>query len=277
MAWSVSFYPQIWINFKRKSVVGLNFDYVALNITGFVSYSMFNVCLYFFKYAQDQYEHKYPHSNVPVETNDVVFALHAVFATLIVIFQIIFYDRGDQRVSLVSTVILTLIWIAYIALAFIVALTNWITLLTYLYVFSYVKLGITIIKYIPQAWYNYQRKSTIGWSIENIILDFTGGALSMIQMFMLAYNYDDWITLFTNFTKFGLGAISIFFDIIFMVQHYILYRHGGRSEIARLFEDDNQSGSYQGSRSDLEHSSQGIDNPIKPQAINGTDYATFGS
>lgn len=30
-----------------------------------------------------------------------------------------------------------------------------------------------------QAWLNYQRKSTIGWSIENVFLDFSGGVLSL--------------------------------------------------------------------------------------------------
>lgn len=29
LAWSVSFYPQVWLNWKRKSVVGLSFDYEA--------------------------------------------------------------------------------------------------------------------------------------------------------------------------------------------------------------------------------------------------------
>lgn len=36
---------------------------------------------------------------------------------------------------------------------------------------------------------NYQRKSTVGWSIGNILLDFTGGMLSMLQMIVNAYNY----------------------------------------------------------------------------------------
>lgn len=40
-----------------------------------------------------------------------------------------------------------------------------------------------------QAWYNYRRKSTIGWSIGNILLDFTGGSLSLLQMFLDAYNH----------------------------------------------------------------------------------------
>lgn len=40
-----------------------------------------------------------------------------------------------------------------------------------------------------QALMNYQRKSTVGWSIGNVLLDFTGGTLSMGQMLINAYNY----------------------------------------------------------------------------------------
>lgn len=39
---------------------------------------------------------------------------------------------------------------------------------------------------------NYKRKSTIGWSIGNVLLDFTGGILSMLQMLLNAYNYGNW-------------------------------------------------------------------------------------
>lgn len=47
VAWSISFYPQIYTNFQRKSVVGLNFDFISLNVVGFVLYAIFNVGLYF--------------------------------------------------------------------------------------------------------------------------------------------------------------------------------------------------------------------------------------
>lgn len=72
---------------------------------------------------------------------------------------------------------------------------------------------------------NYRRKSTVGWSIGNILLDFTGGILSMAQMILNAYNFDDWNSLFGDPTKFGLGLFSVLFDILFMVQHYVLYRY----------------------------------------------------
>ena len=75
---------------------------------------------------------------------------------------------------------------------------------------------------------NYKRKSTEGWSIGNILLDFTGGILSVLQMFFLSINYNDWSSIFGSPTKFGLGLFSVLFDILFIVQHYVLYRKNDR-------------------------------------------------
>ena len=71
----------------------------------------------------------------------------------------------------------------------VVTLASVINWLKFLYLCSYVKLFITFIKYFPQALMNYRRKSTLGWSIGNILLDFTGGSLSLLQTFLLAYNH----------------------------------------------------------------------------------------
>ena len=49
VAWTLSFYPQIYENWRRKSVVGLNFDFLALNLVGFSIYSIYNVGLYWVK------------------------------------------------------------------------------------------------------------------------------------------------------------------------------------------------------------------------------------
>lgn len=35
---------------------------------------------------------------------------------------------------------------------------------------------------------NFRRKSTEGWSIGNVFLDFTGGSFSLLQMFLQSYN-----------------------------------------------------------------------------------------
>ncbi|CAF3404079.1 unnamed protein product [Rotaria sp. Silwood1] len=70
LAWSISFYPQIILNFRRRSVIGLNFDFLALNILGHSCYSVFNVVLYTSSKVQQEYYAKHPHGVLPVLLND---------------------------------------------------------------------------------------------------------------------------------------------------------------------------------------------------------------
>lgn len=64
VAWSISFYPQIIVNFQRKSVTGLNFDYLALNILGFILYGIFNVGLYSIPEIQVCFVHRFMQPNI---------------------------------------------------------------------------------------------------------------------------------------------------------------------------------------------------------------------
>lgn len=224
LAWSVSFYPQAYENWRRRSVVGLNFDFIVLNLTGFVAYSVFNVGLFWVPYIQEEFLKKDPNGVIPVDANDVFFSLHAVVLTLIYICQCVIYERGGQKVSKVAIGLLVFAW-SFAFVSLFVAVAHIITWLEYLYYFSYIKLGVTLVKYIPQAYMNYSRKSTEGWSIGGILLDFTGGSCSLIQMFLEAFNNDKWKFIFGDPTKFGLGIFSIFFDIVFIIQHYCLYRN----------------------------------------------------
>jgi hypothetical protein len=67
---------------------------------------------------------------------------------------------------------------------------------------------------------------TIGWSIGQILLDLTGGLLSFAQMFLDAINTNDWSSFKGgNMPKLGLSCLTIIFDLIFIIQHYILYRN----------------------------------------------------
>lgn len=98
-----------------------------------------------------------------------------------------------------------------------------------IYALGYVKLITVVLKYIPQAWVNFKRKSTDGWSIYPMLLDFAGGWLSMAQLILDSSLQNDWSGITGNPVKFGLGNITIVFDVIFFVQHYILYRHPAKS------------------------------------------------
>jgi cystinosin len=95
---------------------------------------------------------------------------------------------------------------------------------------------------------NHQRKSTDGWSIWNIILDFTGGLLSDLQLIFDCKDLHDFSAITGNFAKFGLGSISIVFDVIFMFQHYVLYAESETTdEQQSLLSEDERQANQQGS------------------------------
>jgi len=235
VAWSISFYPQIYENWKRKSVIGLSFDFLSLNVVGFGLYSLFNVGLYWIPSIQNEYFSRHPTGVNPVQLNDVIFSLHAVFACVVTIFQCFVYEHGSQAVSRICKFIFVGIFL-FLVISLIVSLAGVLKYLDFLYFCSYVKLFITLIKYVPQAYLNFRRKSTFGWSIGNILLDFTGGFLSIGQMFVISYNENDWGSVFGDPTKFGLGLFSVLFDIVFILQHYVFYR--GNSPAEELIGDD---------------------------------------
>jgi cystinosin len=86
---------------------------------------------------------------------------------------------------------------------------------------------------------NYYRRSTVGFSIAQMMLDFTGGLLSNAQLFIDSYLQDDWSGVWGNPVKFLLANLSIFFDVIFFCQHFWWYR-GAREEA------DGQNGHVEG-------------------------------
>lgn len=84
-----------------------------------------------------------------------------------------------------------------------------------------------------QVWLNYKRQSTLGWNINQVLLDFSGGVFSVFQLCMEAFIKADLSAITGDPVKFGLGLVSVIFDIIFMIQHYSLYRDNN----AKLIEE----------------------------------------
>lgn len=91
-AWSLSFYFQVILNYQRKSVVGLNFDFLTLNILGFACYSVYNLAMLFSNQIREEYYTRNAYTRVPVEYNDLFFALHATLITLVTIVQCFIYE-----------------------------------------------------------------------------------------------------------------------------------------------------------------------------------------
>ncbi|KAJ0798592.1 putative lysosomal cystine transporter [Helianthus annuus] len=76
---------------------------------------------------------------------------------------------------------------------------------------------------IYDAIMNFKRKSTTGFSIGNILLDLLGGLTNYGQMAVQSFDQHSSVNFFGNIGKTLLSLVSIFFDVLFIVQHYLLY------------------------------------------------------
>lgn len=98
------------------------------------------------------------------------------------------------------------------------------TWISYVYVLSVVKLGISVIKWWPQLLLNCRRKSTTGWNVYFVLLDFCGGALSVAQLVLDSAAKGNLASgVAGGFPKISLGVISMVFDCVFLLQHFVLY------------------------------------------------------
>ena len=168
-----------------------------------------------------------------VEPNDVAFGVHAVVATVICLYQFhLFQGAGVTPMTSTHSYLISIFWVLLTynlvlilssALPFYAPLSTSTSTYSFIDFLGYSKAAISFIKYTPQAYLNYQRKSTVGWSIVNILLDFTGGALSFSQQCIDAWNRDDGDVIWGNVPKLLLAWESMAFDVLFMVQHYVLY------------------------------------------------------
>lgn len=229
LAWSVSFYPQVVQNYKRKSTVGLSTDFTVINHFGYICYTCYTSSLYWSSGIHDEYRKRYgPDAKNTVQSNDVAFAIHALILSFIWVAQIYRYD-GFKTQPLSKPFQIFLLAMFSICISFALAILLGIgdyAWLDVMYLLSGVKILITISKYVPQVLLNYQRKSTEGWSPWNVTLDISGGGLSLLQLILDSIDLKDWGGVTGNLAKLGLSLVTIFFDIIFLTQHYILYpRH----------------------------------------------------
>ena len=228
IAWSISFYGQVIENYRRGKVKGLNFDFEIYNFVGFSSYLIYTIRGYIDENL----------GTGKVQPEDIGFAGHALLLTIITICQYFYYrdsEDKEQKVNLFTINILSvMIWGAFL-LILLESILNYYDphvkkgakyVFNSLIYLGWCKVIISLIKYIPQVYSNYKRKSTIGWNIHNILLDFTGGILSFIQNIIDYENFSlnrEGESGTLNIAKFAISFVAIFFDIVFMTQHYCLY------------------------------------------------------
>lgn len=223
LAWSISFYPQLILNWRRKSTAGMSIGFQWYNLLGFMLYLVYT-------------------SFVPDATvQDQIFAAHALVITAFQLIQVPLYGKtklGDfpQLHGRIVGALLVALDVCLIA-----NVTHLMSMITLLYACGYLKTSISLVKYTPQLYLNYQRKSTAGFAMAMVFLDLTGGTLSICQQFVTCM-YDPsnssmragwtWEPFSGNKPKMLLGMIAIAYDLAFLYQHFVLYPPASLDDIA---------------------------------------------
>lgn len=147
-------------------------DKILYDFIGFSCLSTYCIAMYYVDSVRKEYRDHYNGNNPKVTLNDVCFAVHALLFTFVQIGQIAYYNGMKQlpsKLCLISTSTTLLVIIFYLLLALYVNSTIFI-MLYWLNFLSYIKISITMVKYIPQVLLNYSRKSTVGWSINACVV-----------------------------------------------------------------------------------------------------------
>ncbi|GHJ87438.1 hypothetical protein NliqN6_3840 [Naganishia liquefaciens] len=264
LAWSISFYPQVILNYKRKTVSGLSQDFSILNPLGFACYASYTLLLTYSPALRSQYAHRNAGHTPQISPADIGFSLHAFFLSSLVLVQTYWYSRpawarggrsaralkyqrlADEMMGVDTigpdvdawsgkakpgrrerTTAWTWASLLGISLALLGGLAavlfykwEW---LDFVYLISYVKLYISIAKWLPQLILNYTRKSTHGFSITVIILDIIGSTTSLLELVISSLLAHDPHGIIGNPVKLGLGLLTMACDGAFVVQRYVLY------------------------------------------------------
>ncbi|OAQ60426.1 cystinosin [Pochonia chlamydosporia 170] len=232
--WTVSFYPLLISNIRRRSTHGVSVDFCLLNLLGMTAYAIYNITMRFSPVVRRQYAARNPQNPTPiVQSNDVAYALHGLFISATIYSQ--FYPRlwgfDTAKPSRISPWCSLVFWgciIAALVGAFVAILVpysqSWMWL-DVIYLVGNIKTFLTLLKYIPQTWLNYKRKSTQGLPLLPFALDIAGASLSLLQLLIDSAYSSNQPTALSNPVKLLLAYVTICFDLVFFFQHYVLYRN----------------------------------------------------
>lgn len=152
------------------------------NSLGFASYLVYTCAFYWSPNIRHQYALRHDNHTPTVTFNDVAFALHAFILTAILNTQYFLpslwgFERSAIRApSRFITGVFTGCITGVALIIFVVASqspsadpkTSW-AWLDVIYVISYVKLLVTVVKYAPQLMYNKRNRSTKGGMYKNLL------------------------------------------------------------------------------------------------------------
>ncbi|KAJ8940303.1 hypothetical protein NQ318_012842 [Aromia moschata] len=180
----LSVYPQLFMQFFRLSVVGLDMDYVCFNFIGHFSYFIYTV---FMQTQTDSYSQRNPDGDFPVSVLENGYSLHGLIISVILGLQCIKYYGVDKRITMAGKEIISFYGIVFV-FGFLLAKFHIIQYLDFLYICQYMHVAAAGTKYIPQLYRNFVIKSTFGWNIWNSNFEAAGCVCLIIYFLLTAYN-----------------------------------------------------------------------------------------
>lgn len=206
-------------------MVGFSFDMLGYFLLSYITYLIYNVTLYF----EPGLILENTSEDNTVKLTDVVFAIVAFVCTSYQAIQCLMYDRGSQKIHY-STIVVCIgclvVLVALVVLKYF-GVGSWFLVMQYC---GYVKLVVSFGTYSPQVWLNFKRKSTTGFHIGGVLLDFGGGVLSLLQMDIYCFIEHSNQQLTGNTPKMALALATLFFNIILIWQHYVFYLGNDHSD-----------------------------------------------
>jgi len=226
-SWCVCFYPQILELWRSRSSDGFSYDMLLMNIIDQSVMILQTYSIFFSPLLRQEYDKAHPNKPLPIRPNDLASITHNFFAIMVITVLVKTANRSQapQRFTwpalgiLVASVVSPLIGV-------VLAAYSRISWLQTVYILGYVKTALGLVKYAPQALLNFRRKSTEGFAVGMMIFDLIGGAASLLQMAFIAINNEDGASLIGNPGKLGTGVVTVIFEIIFLLQRFVIYRPG---------------------------------------------------
>ncbi|KAG8979053.1 hypothetical protein FRC05_009263 [Tulasnella sp. 425] len=239
--WSISFYPQAILNYKRKSVEGYSIDFATLNAISFGCYTFYTSNFLFNDRVREEYRQRHHGKDNSVAPNDLAFCIHAFVLCCITLSQTWLYPRAPgQELSawhrFVVSAFFTIIIIEGLSV-----ISDIIPTIDFLYHLSYFKLYGSTAKYASQAsnapplpyHSNDLQSSSLHRRISITSADppRDGASLMSSSISQAPYSHslliaqidNNWSSITGNPAKLGLSILSIAFPSFFMLQHFVLY------------------------------------------------------
>jgi len=200
----------------RNSVAGLSTDSALYQLVNLSAYATYCTTFYFNSTVKHQYQAIHGEdAKIMIESSDVAFALHASLMSSILCYQIVSY--GGFKItppSKFTKYILSLVFLWSLAIIALIITKIYFLWIDFLYFLASIKVFLGIGSYLSQVLLNYHRRSTMGFNIWTIILDFTGGTLSLFQLIFDSIDMHDVRGgIFGNWAKLVVSLISLAFDV----------------------------------------------------------------